>query len=176
MYPYIRVGAAVFRATRALRIAPDETVIERTRCWPWDIDPFAELNNGRSLTLMDIGRLSLLTRIGLVALARAQGLRLTMAGSRVQYRARVRPFAPMEIRSRLLGRDARFFYIEHLTLTRGVPAHHALYRAVVVGPTGLAPTDAAVAGQAHPGWHARPPDWVMRWAEAENAIPWPPDI
>ncbi len=176
MYPFIRVFLAASRAMRQPPLAPGETHAIRTRCWPWDIDPFMELNNGRSLTLMDIGRISMFARLRLRAHLAERGLRLTMAGSRVQYRARVLPFAGMEIRSRVIGSDARFLYVEHLTLTRGKPAHHALYRVAIVGPDGIVPTEVGLAGLDHPGWRASPPDWALGWAAAENAIPWPPSL
>jgi acyl-CoA thioesterase FadM len=176
MYPYIRVYMAAARARRQGPLAPGEVHTVTTRCWPWDIDPFMELNNGRSLTLMDIGRISMFGRLGLRELLRERGMRLTMAGSRVQYRRRVMPFAKMEIRSRLMGRDARFLYVEHVTWTKGAPAHHALYRVVIVGDRGIVPTEEALRGLDHPGWHAELPDYIAGWAAAEYAIPWPPEI
>ena len=45
-----------------------------------------------------------------------------MAGAVVQYRARVRPFARIEIRSRVVGRDAKFLYLEQHLLAGGKPA------------------------------------------------------
>lgn len=176
MYPFVRVLAAMHRAGRQPRLDPGEVHIVRTRCWPWDIDPFGELNNGRSLTLMDIGRTSLLRRSGLIERLHARGRRITMAGSVVQYRRRVPPFADMEIRSRMLGTDARFFYIEHVTWTKGAPAHHAVYRAVAVGPEGIVPTAEALDGDDRPGWRAPLPDWVAAWSEAERLRPWPPGL
>ena len=171
MYPFVRVLHAMWRAGRQPRLAPGEIHVARTRCWPWDIDPFGELNNGRSLTLMDIGRTALFRRLGLVEALTARGLRITMAGSVVQYRRRVMPFAGMEIRSRLIGTDARFFYVEQVTWTRGEPAHHAVYRACAVGPGGIAPTAQALEGETHPGWRAPLPDWIAAWAAAEKARP-----
>ena len=176
MYPYIRVFLAAARARRMKRIGPGEVHTVETRCWPWDIDPFMELNNGRSLTLMDIGRISMFRRLELFHHLKARGMWITMAGSRVQYRRRVLPFAKMEIRSRLIGRDAKFFYVEHLTFTKGAPAHHALYRVAAVGPQGLVPTDAAVEGLGDPRFDGPLPDWVAGWAQAEGAIPWPPEF
>ncbi|TYO85393.1 acyl-CoA thioesterase [Oceanicella actignis] len=176
MYPFFRVFMAVARARRQGPLRPGQVHSVRTRCWPWDIDPFMELNNGRSLTLMDIGRISMFARLGLRRLLAERGLRLTMAGARVQYRARVLPFAPIEIRSRVLGLDARFILVEHLTLTRGRPAHHALYRVAVVGPQGLVPAPAALADHSDEAWRAPAPDWAVGWSAAENAIPWPPEL
>ena len=96
MYPYLRVIGAVLSARRMPPLEPGDVHVIRTRCWPWDIDPFGELNNGRSLTLMDIGRISTLTRSNLLPAAKKMGWFATMAGSCVQYRKRVLPFADIE--------------------------------------------------------------------------------
>lgn len=176
MYPFLRVAAAMLRARRQPSLAPGETHVVRTRCWPWDIDPFLELNNGRTLSLMDIGRLSLAQRSGLIDALRANGWGLTMAGVAVQYRRRVTPFAPMEIRSRVLGRDARFFYIEQLTLTRGTAAHHAVYRGAIVGPGGIVPPGQVSEAMGMADWDPPLPPWVAAWAAAEAERPWPPTI
>ncbi|MEM6440342.1 MAG: acyl-CoA thioesterase [Pseudomonadota bacterium] len=176
MYPFIRVAREVLRARRMPRLQPGEVHVVRTRCWPWDIDPFMELNNGRTMTLMDIGRLPLAVRIGLIGVLREKGWRLTMAGAVVQYRKRVRPFAKMEIRSRMAARDERFVYMEQLTMTEGLPAHHAMYRGVVVGPDGIVPTDEVQAALPIPDWNPPMPKWARQWAEAEKSRQWPPAL
>jgi acyl-CoA thioesterase FadM len=174
MYPLIRVALAMRAARKMPAQAPGEVHSITTRCWPWDIDPFMELNNGRSMTLMDIGRLPLAQRGGLIAMMKREGWRMTMAGAVVQYRRRVAPFAPMEIRTRAIGRAARFLYIEHLTLARGVPAHNAMYRAAVVDADGIVDTDRVAASLGHGDWNPELPPWVRAWSDAEALRPWPP--
>lgn len=176
MYPFLRVAREMLRARRMPLLEPGEVHVVRTRCWPWDIDPFMELNNGRTMTLMDIGRLPLAIRSGLIGALRRKGWRLTMAGAVVQYRARVLPFARIEIRSRLAGRDARFVYIEQLVMTEGRPAHHAMYRGAIVGPDGIVPTDEVVAALPYDEWDPPLPDWARIWTEAETRRVWPPAL
>ena len=65
------------------------THVSYHRCWPWDIDLWMELNNGRTLTFYDLGRIPLARRTGLVELLRKQRWGLTMAGASVRYRARI---------------------------------------------------------------------------------------
>jgi len=175
MYPLIRVGLAMRRARRAPRLAPGEVHVERTRCWPWDVDPFMELNNGRTMTLMDMGRIPVFIRSGLLDVLEREGWRLTMAGASIVYRRRVPTFAPLEIRTRPMGRDARFLYVEHLTSAKGEPAHHAVYRAAVV-ERGIVPTDRVIAAAGETVWDAALPDWAADWAAAESKRPWPPEF
>ena len=42
------------------------THVSHHRCWPWDLDPWVELNNGRTLTLYDLGRIPMAQRTGLI--------------------------------------------------------------------------------------------------------------
>jgi hypothetical protein len=52
-------------------------------------------------------------RIGLIGKAlKANGWGLVVAGASVRYRARIRPFQRFELRTRVVGWDDRFVYIE----------------------------------------------------------------
>ena len=44
---------------------PEDTSVVRFRVWPTDLDTSAHMNNGRYLTLMDLGRLDVMVRSGL---------------------------------------------------------------------------------------------------------------
>ena len=118
MYPFLRLGLelALARARRPLPL--DGVHVSRHTCWPWDIDPWGELNNGRTLTLYDLGRVPLAVRTGLVAALRRNGWGLAVAGASVRYRRRVRAFERLEMRSAFVGRDPRFLYV-HQAMFRG---------------------------------------------------------
>ena len=65
MYPVVRVIREMRRAGRLPPLAPGETHVTRTRCWPQDLDTAWELNNGRSLTLFDMSRMALFDASGI---------------------------------------------------------------------------------------------------------------
>ena len=44
---------------------PEESSVFRFRVWPNDLDTSIHMNNGRYLTLMDLGRLDVMVRSGL---------------------------------------------------------------------------------------------------------------
>lgn len=93
MYPFIRLATGVLGARRAPRLAhPLDTHVSHHRCWPWDIDMFAEMNNGRMLTLYDLGRFQLAARAGLIDALVKHGWALTIAGSSTRYRKRITTF------------------------------------------------------------------------------------
>jgi acyl-CoA thioesterase FadM len=97
-------------------------------CLPLDADMFWEMNNGRILTFYDLGRFGLAQRIGLMRTLRDRGWGLVVAGSSVRYRARIRPFQRFELRTRLLGWDARFFYSNRRCGGADTACNHALLR------------------------------------------------
>ena len=131
MYPFFRSSYEILRARRAPRLGLFDTHVSHHRCWPWDIDPWMELNNGRTLTLYDLGRLPLYVRNGLDDVVRRSGFYFTVAGVSVRYRARIRPFAPLEMRNRFLGWDARFCYVDQTLWIHGECANQALVRSAI---------------------------------------------
>jgi acyl-CoA thioesterase FadM len=175
MYPYLRLGLELALARRAPPLPLDGVHVTRLTCRPADIDPWGELNNGRTLTLYDLGRVPLAVRTGLVAAIRANGWGLTVAGASVRYRRRVRAFERVEIRSAYVGRDPRFVYVHQAMFRKAEPVSSALIRSAVVGPDGIVPTERVIAALAPAAEPALPP-WVAAWSEAEAARPWPPDL
>ena len=95
---------------------------------------FGEMNNGRVLTLMDLGRFTAGTRLGLMAVLRREGWGLAVAGGSTRYRRRISPFARIEMRTRIVGWDARFFYVLQEMWVRGECAAQALLRTAVTAP------------------------------------------
>lgn len=176
MYPVFRLGVELARARRAPRLAVDGVHVSRHTCLPWDIDPWMELNNGRTLTLYDLGRVPLAVRTGLVAAVRAHGWGLAVAGASIRYRRRVRAFDRVEMRSAFIGRDARFLYVEQAMFRRGEAVSSLLVRSAVTSAEGIVPTDRVLAAMGLPGWHRPLPPWVAAWIEAEAERPWPPAI
>ena len=176
MYPFIRLLGSFSEARRKGPLdlfEPHETGV---RIWPWDLDPWRELNNGRTLTLFDLGRVPLLVRLGFVGATRARGWGLTVAGQTTRYRKRVTLFQRVTCVSRLLGWDTRFCYIEQSFWLRGDCTTHMLVRMAVVSKTGLVPPAEVIAALGHAEQSPPLPDWVKAWIAADAARPWPPDL
>lgn len=175
MYPVVRLVWNVLKSRRATPLAATEAHVSRHVCLPWDIDLWRELNNGRTLTLYDLGRIPLAVRTGLLAVLRRRRWGLTIAGASVRYRRRIRMFEPFEMRSRLVWWDARFFYIEQaMWKSSGDCANHILYRAAITGSDGIVPP---VEVAREMGLDPAPPEvpgWVAAWVSADDQRPWPP--
>lgn len=174
MYPWFRMFKELWKF-RNSPLPPMGTHVSHHICWPWDIDPFLELNNGRTLTLYDLGRIPLAVRTGLRDLAKARGWGLTVAGVSVRYRRRVRTFQRVEMQTRLIGWDSRFLYMDQTMWRGGDCTSQLLLRsAVTQGARGIVdPAEMAVA-MGLPAQSPELPGWVQAWIAADAERPWPP--
>lgn len=174
MYPVIRLLWQICKHRKSAPLPPLGTHVSQHYCMPWDIDLWRELNNGRTLTIFDLGRIPLAGRAGLIAVLRKNKWGMAIAGASVRYRRRVKMFDRLEMRSRCIGWDDRFVYIEQSMWKGGECANHILLRAAVTGQQGIVPPGQVM--QAMETRVERPilPEWVAAWIEAEAARPWPP--
>jgi len=174
MYPVIRlIKERLVHSTRPLALF--EPHVSRHICWPWDLDPWMELNNGRTLTLYDLGRIPMMLRLGVIRTLRAKGWGLTVAGSHVRYRRRIRMFQRFEMRSRLLGWDQRFLYLEQSMWRDGEALNHLMVRMAATQKSGILPPQELMTAH-DPSVTASPalPTWVQAWIDADAQRPWPP--
>lgn len=174
MYPFVRMMKEMVRARRLPALGLFDAHVGHHICWPWDLDPWAELNNGRTLTLFDLGRLPLGLRTGLHKHLVAQGWGLTVAGSTVRYRRRVTAFSRLTSYSRCLGWDGRFLYIEQSMWRGDDCTSHVLIRSAIVSKAGIVPPVELAKASAIPPDSPVLPDWVKAWIAAEAMRPWPP--
>lgn len=175
MYPWIRFVTTMVRGRRLTPMGALETHVSRHRVSLFDCDMFGELNNGRILTLYEFGRWQLALRAGLWDAMRKQGWGFAVAGASVRYRKRLVPFEHFEMRTRVLGWDARFVYVEQgMFKTSGECANHALFRTAIVSGGRAVMTERLEAEM--PGLGASPalPDWAGAWIGADRTRPWPP--
>lgn len=175
MYPFVRMAWQLWKVRNAPPMPVTGTHVSHHMCLPWDIDMWAELNNGRTLTLYDLGRIPLAARAGLVGVLRKERWGLTMAGASVRYRRRIRTFERIEMRSRLAWWDERFFYIEQsMWKADGECANHIVYRSAVTGKDGIVPTARVAEALGEDPSPPPAPEWVTAWIEADATRPWPP--
>jgi acyl-CoA thioesterase FadM len=176
MYPIFRFAKEMLLHARTGTLPLGEVHISHHTCWPWDIDPWMELNNGRTLTLYDLGRLPMAWRSGLISALKRNGWGMSVAGASVRYRRRIRLMQRFSMHSRILGWDARFFYFEQSMWSRGEATSSILCRMAVTDEHGiLAPVNVA----REIGWPEISPElpfYVTEWIGAEAQRPWPPQV
>ncbi|WP_093253124.1 acyl-CoA thioesterase [Rubrimonas cliftonensis] len=176
MYPFVRLAIVAAAARRKEPLALEEVATLHLTCWPWDLDMFAEMNNGRVLTLYDLGRLDHAARIGLSRHARSHGWGFAVGGASVRYRRRVRAFDRISLRTRGLGHDMRWFYMHQAMVVRGEAASAGLMRVAVTSRGRIVPPTTVLTAMGRPDWAPTLPDWAAKWIAAEAERPWPPDL
>lgn len=175
MYPVIRMAKELVKSRNASPLPLLGMHVSQHICWPWDIDLWMELNNGRTLTLLDLGRIPLARRIGLIGALRRNRWGLTMAGVSVRYRRRIRAFEKFEVHSRAVCWDEKFIYLEQsMWKMDGECANHALYRAAVTGTKGIVAPAIVLKEMGRDDTAPDVPKWVQHWIDAEADRPWPP--
>jgi hypothetical protein len=176
MFPFVRIIKDMILASRMPRLTGvTDTHVSHHICWPHDLDFWLELNNGRALSLYDIGRIGLAQRIGLLGAIRRKKWGLTMAGSCTRFRRRIHGFERFEMRSRAVCWDDRFTYIEQSMWKRnGECASQVVYRAAVTDKNGIVGTDRVQKALGREGPSPQMPEWIAAWCKTEDVRPWPP--
>ncbi len=103
------------------------------KVWPHDLDLSAHMNNGRYLTLMDIGRLDIMVRSGLWRAVLANKWVPIASTITIRYRRELRLFQKFRLETRLLCWDEIQVVMEQSFVIDGGPrdgqlAAHALFK------------------------------------------------
>jgi acyl-CoA thioesterase FadM len=175
MYPFLRLALQVLRQRRAPSTGVTDGHVSHHLCLPWDLDGFLEMNNGRILTLYDLGRFGAGARMGLLGVLRRRGWGLAVAGCSVRYRRRITAFQRIEMRTRCVGWDGRFVYVVQSMWVRGECCSQALMRTAVVARGRAVPPEEVLGELGWTGPSPEMPDWVLDWIAAEATRPWPPE-
>lgn len=115
------------------------------RVWPNDLDTNLHMNNGRYLTLLDLGRLDLLLRIGAARPALRRNWYPVLAAVQLRFKRPLNLFQRFDIRTRLVSWDRKWVYLEQRILCKGRVVTHALLKGAFVGPQGSVPMSDVVA-------------------------------
>lgn len=100
---------------------PDDRSTLYFRVWPHDLDTSVHMNNGRYLTLMDLGRFDIIARSGLLsALLKHRWTPIASAIS-VTYRRELRPFQKFRLETGLIYWEQTFVVMEQTFYIVGGP-------------------------------------------------------
>lgn len=104
----------IFKARFRSRIGPLDESVVRFTALPHDCDLNFHLNAGRFGSFMDIARVELIGRMHILRRLLMRGWRPIVGGILVRYRRSILPFERFTIRSRVIGWNEKWFYIEHI--------------------------------------------------------------
>ncbi|MCV6601341.1 MAG: acyl-CoA thioesterase [Cohaesibacter sp.] len=174
MYPLVRLARILFKAYRSPALSMHDQGQISFYCRPWDIDPFMEMNNGRILTLYDLGRFELSTRAGLWQTLQKNSWGLAVAGSSTRYRKRIKLFDKVVMKTRVAGIEGRWFYIEQSMWVKGQPCNSVLLRTCVTSKGKAMDSQEVLDAMDLSAEDMTLPDWVRGWVDGDALRPWPP--
>lgn len=163
----------MWRARRRLRregrIAPTELSRIRVTTLPTDLDVLRHMNNGRYLSLFDLGRWDLLERTGMAGAMKHFGWYGVVAAETVTFRKSLELWQRFDIESRLLGHDDKTIYLEHRAVVDGEIYARAIIRSRMLKRSGgtLSHEELFTAIGRPEGLPEVEP-WVKEWADASS--------
>jgi acyl-CoA thioesterase FadM len=123
-----------------------EEQVLRFRTWPHDLDLNFHMNNGRYLTLMDLGRVQLMLRLGFGGKILRSGWMPVIGSVHMRYRRSLAPFRAFELRTRILAWDEKWFYLEQRFFDREDLLATGLVKGLFRRKGGTVPTAELLAG------------------------------
>ena len=167
--PLVRISKiALRRKKRGPLGLLDESVV-RFRVWPNDIDVNLHLNNGRYLTIMDLGRFDLVGRNGMFEVALANRWTPLVGTAILHYFRPIQPFASYDLRTRLVCWDDKWFWVNHRFELEGQLMATGAIRGLFRGRDGNVPPRRLLEMSGLPVDSPPPPDWVERWKAADSS-------
>jgi acyl-CoA thioesterase FadM len=165
---FFRFLYIMFRARFRSRIGPLEESVVRFTALPHDCDLNFHLNAGRTVSFMDVARIELIVRMRLMGLLLRRKLRPVGGGTVVRFRRSVLPFERFDIRSRVLGWDEKWIYVEHVVEKDGVFCAIGHMRTVIRGKDGSIPPAEVLALMKLDIESPPLPQFVAQWRDLED--------
>jgi acyl-CoA thioesterase FadM len=164
----LRLLVVAIRALLAPGLPPGGESVLRFRVLPTDLDLNGHMNNGRFLTLMDLGRVDLLLRSRMHRPAWRRRWRFLLGSAMVRFRRPLGPFATFQLRTRVLCWDERWFVFEQRFERDGDLAALAVARGLVRGPEGTITPTEVLAAIGFPASSPAVPPYVQAWSDADD--------
>lgn len=135
----------------------------RMRVWPHDCDLNLHMNNGRYLSLMDLGRLHLLGQIGLLGALFRRRWAPVLAAAEINYIRPLAPFAAFDLTSRVAYWDEKYFFVEQTFSVDGHLCAHATVKGLFVHKRVPVPTANVMALLPRPPARPSMPARLAHW-------------
>ena len=149
----------------------------RLRVWPLDLDSNFHMNNGRYLTVMDLGRLNLILRTGLWRVVMKKKLAPVLASAQIRYRLPLKPFQLFDLETRVMCWDDKWIYMEQRFLyvsgpKAGAVAAIGLVKGSFYDPATKTTMPSADILAARKFTQSSPPfpDYLRDWIRAEESL------
>ncbi|MEC8762814.1 MAG: acyl-CoA thioesterase, partial [Actinomycetota bacterium] len=122
------IWRARWRKRREGLVSPTGVARIRLTTLPTDIDILRHMNNGRYLSLFDLGRWDLLVRSGLLDAMREQGWYAVVSSETISFRKSLQLWQRFDVETRFIGHDDKALYLEHRAVVNGEIFARAIIR------------------------------------------------
>lgn len=160
----------VARAGRAGRLGIWDTARTPFRVAPTDLDVLGHMNNGRYLTLLDLGRMDLMLRSGFWGRLLSRGWYPVVAGQTISYRRSLQPGRRFDVYTRIIGLDDLWFFLEQTFCVGDEVYAQAIVRGRFLRKSGGSVPHAELLELTGdlPAGRAQLPEWIIAWAAASK--------
>lgn len=159
-----------FAAMRRPRLTPLQSSKVSFRVLANDLDVNLHMNNGRYLSLMDLGRLDLMMRMGVMRQLFKLKWRPVIGSLTIRFRRSLDPFQRYVIHTRLVCWDEKWMYLEQRFERDGETAAVAFVKGLFLQQDGSVPPQAVV-DLADPSLKSPPfPEEIVAWQRSEQAL------
>lgn len=110
----------------------DKSVL-KLRVYPNDIDTNLHLNNGRYLTLMDLGRVDLMLRTPLMKIVKKQHWYPVVGGLNIKFLRSIQPFQKFEIHTQVVFWDEKWIFLQQDFYVKNKLCSTAIVKALFIG-------------------------------------------
>lgn len=115
---YLRLLRIIFKILTSTRLTDPHAPTTLTfRAWPHDIDLNMHLNNARYLSWMDLGRIYMMGRAGVLTAGYRRGWMPVVGHIEIKYLKPIPTFAKVTLETRIEDIDEKYFHIKQ-TFTR----------------------------------------------------------
>jgi acyl-CoA thioesterase FadM len=134
MYLWVRLVRVGIGALCKKRLGfLDESIVRFVVC-PQDLDAYLHMNNGRYLSIMDVGRLDLMIRNGVLKICFRNRWQPVVAGVTIRYNRPLSPMARFQLHTQLIGWQETWLYLAETFKRNGSEVARATVKMAVLDP------------------------------------------
>lgn len=135
-----------------------------------EVDIFMHLNNGKYLSIMDLGRLDMMMRSGAWQAMRERGWSGVVSGETISFRKSLKLWQRYTLETKICGIDERTVFFEHRMTVGGEIFARAYVGTRVISDSGPLTRDDLIEAFGVPENVPELPEWIHEWRR-HNALP-----
>ncbi|BAN50332.1 hypothetical protein PCA10_46000 [Metapseudomonas resinovorans NBRC 106553] len=155
---------------RRPRVTPLGSSVLKMTVLPNDLDFNGHVNNGRYLTLADVGRMDFVLRSGAARVAWQHRALPIVGDAMAKFRRDLKPFQRFELHSRLLGWDDKWTFLEHRFVRHGRVLGVVVIRGLFKAPEGVLAPDLFAEALGVDPVSPPLPAWLIEWNDSCEAM------